>query len=165
MRSILTSALGALYVAAALQTQLTAQCPVPDGLDDGSKCATAALVLPKFAEFGSRHAENVPALEDNLAGRRFDQSQEGAAGRGLATTAFSDEPDSLTRADLEGDVVDGLDLSDDLREQTLAYRKVLLQVHHAQKRSTVRRFVPGHVFVDSAGSSGDLPFSINRQAA
>src|SRR5947199_2231158 len=71
---------------------------------------------------------DVLALEGDLARGRLDQSQDRAAGGGLAAARLAHEPQRLARHDVERHVVDGVDPRHLAREETAADREVLLEV-------------------------------------
>ena len=74
------------------------------------------------------HRGDVLALEQDLAGRRFDQLHDESAGRGLAAAGFAHEPQDLALGDRKTDAVDGLHLSGDPGQDALTDREVLLQI-------------------------------------
>ena len=72
-------------------------------------------------------------MEDDLASRRFVQTDHGPTGGRLATTALPDESEGLPFAHEQIDAVNGLDLPDGPPEQPTLDRKMLLQTTGFEK--------------------------------
>src|SRR5262249_14419343 len=64
-------------------------------------------VAPGLAHTRSGEREDVFSAKVDLAGRRFDQTQDASAGRAFAASGFAHEAEHLTRLDIETEVVYG----------------------------------------------------------
>jgi len=67
-------------------------------------------VPPGLAQGAAVESEHVLALERDLSRRRLDQTQDAAAGRGLAAARFPDQAERLALLDRERDAIDRPDL-------------------------------------------------------
>ncbi len=87
------------------------------------------------------------AEEADRALGRLQQLEDAVPGRRLAGAGLADEPERLARVDLEGDVVDRLDVVDGLvPEQALLDREVLLQPLDLEQRLALDgRLLLGHL--------------------
>ena len=75
---------------------------------------------------------DVLAVEDDPAGRRLEELDDGSAERRLAAAGFTDDPERLATAHREIDTVDRLYLPDGVLEQSRLDRKVLDETLDAQ---------------------------------
>ena len=75
----------------------------------------------------------VMVLEEDLAAGEVIGAQDAAAGGRLAAAALADEAHSLTLQDIEGDIIDGLDVTDCAAEKAGCDWKPFLQVSDIQK--------------------------------
>jgi hypothetical protein len=73
-------------------------------------------------------AGDLATFDLHRTGRRLDQAQHGAAGRGLAAARLTHQPQGLALADGEAHTIDGIDLADRAAQQALLHREVLLEV-------------------------------------
>src|SRR4051812_3017857 len=97
--------------------------------------------------------------ETDRAGRRLQQLQDAVAGGRLAGPRLTHETERLPSADLERNVVDGLDVVDRLLDQDpLLDRKVLLQVLDDEQRLGVRARLRLRRF-GLCGGGGDFGFA------
>ena len=78
-------------------------------------------VPPQAAHIASALRAQINATERDLPRRRRVEIQNGAPGGRLATTAFTDQTQSLALHDVESDAVHRLDGADDAVEHTTAY--------------------------------------------
>src|SRR5690242_13726315 len=90
-------------------------------------------VAPQCSELAVVELDHVASLEPDLSGRRFDQPQDAAAGRRLATTRFTDQAQCLASADLEADVIDRVHLVHSATQHTTFDREVFHQLAHAEQ--------------------------------
>src|ERR1700692_3401843 len=65
---------------------------------------------PQRLEFPLRQSRNVGALEANTPARWLNQAKQTPADRRLSRSAFPDEPESLSPADLKADPIDSTDI-------------------------------------------------------
>ena len=66
-------------------------------------------VPPRLTHLRARQLKDVPAPEQDLAGRRLDQAEHAAAGRALAAARLADEIEHLALVNREAHAVDGCD--------------------------------------------------------
>src|SRR5204863_2951467 len=69
-------------------------------------------LAPHFAQLLAPDGRQLAAEELHRPLRRLQKLEDAVAGRRLARTRLADQPERLARVDLEGDVVDGLDVVD-----------------------------------------------------
>ena len=85
------------------------------------------------------------------------EPQHEPADRRLAAARLADQPERLAALDLEGDVVDGLDLGDGPLQHAAAHREVLHQVAHLDEGGGSARaatVVAGRAAITSVGLVG-----------
>src|SRR3989442_6203601 len=85
------------------------------------------------------HGGEVAAVEGDRTGGWPDDPQDGSADGRLAAARFADQPERLARVDVEGHVVDGVDVADGPPQDAAAHREVLDQMAHRQNRPRRRR--------------------------
>jgi hypothetical protein len=78
-------------------------------------------------------ADDVDAVEGDLARRRLEQPQQRAAERRLAAAGLAHEAERLAAPHVEIDAVDGLQVAGGALEQALLDREVLLEAAHAEE--------------------------------
>ena len=84
-------------------------------------------LAPHFAHAATAEVGDVLAVEKDLAVRRRQQLDHGAAERRLAAAGLADEAERLTRAQRQVDTVDGVDLADAPLEDPGGDREVLVE--------------------------------------
>ena len=80
------------------------------------------------AKHRAAHLRNVLAFEQDAARGRLNQSDDGAAQRRLAATAFADEAERFARRDAEAHAVHRLHGLADAAEHPVLHRKMHFQV-------------------------------------
>src|SRR5579859_2809816 len=83
--------------------------------------------------------KNILIFEPHLATRGFHESKDRPPGRRLAAARLADQSEGLAPLDLEGDVVDRVDLSDLAEEDAAANREVLDEVPDRDEGRSVGR--------------------------
>src|SRR5260221_2388876 len=74
------------------------------------------------------------AVQLDRAGGRLDQLEDRFPRGRLAAAGLADEAERLARGDVEADAVDGVDLADGARQQSLAHREMLLEAVDLEQR-------------------------------
>ena len=82
----------------------------------------------------AREREHVLAAKQDLAGGRFDQPQDAAAGRALAAAGFADESEHLAFVDREAHIVHGLDDRRRARRGPACRTKCFTRCRHLEQR-------------------------------
>jgi hypothetical protein len=72
------------------------------------------------AEFPALEPIQIPAFQDDTAGSRGNQLEDGAAERGFSAARFADEAEHFPFPQREGNAIDGLDRSDTALEDESA---------------------------------------------
>jgi hypothetical protein len=91
------------------------------------------------AELALAEPRDVGPVEHDAPARRVVEPQDRAADRRLAAAGLSDEPQRLAAANLEADVVDGLDVTDVAVEHDARFdREVDLEILQLNERPAVR---------------------------
>ena len=83
---------------------------------------------PAGAQFGAVQLANILAVKMNRTGGGFEQADDRAPERGLATTAFAHEAEGLTRLKFEANVVHCFDVRFHTAEEPMLYGKMNLEV-------------------------------------
>ena len=86
------------------------------------------------AKFLPRKIENIASLKKDLAGGRRHDAQNCLRQRAFAATTFAHKPQGLAAMDVEGDVVNGLNVALLSGEQAAVYREIGFETAHGQKR-------------------------------
>src|SRR4029079_11634090 len=94
---------------------------------------------PVRLELLAGQLRDVPALDEDLAGRRLDQAEQDATDRRLAATRLADQADGLAAVDREADAVDGLDRGDLAAQHPAVDREVLHEIPDLDERCRRRR--------------------------
>jgi hypothetical protein len=85
-------------------------------------------------DFGGGGGEDVLVLVEDLAGGGGDESEDGSSDGGFAAAGFADESEGFARGEVEGDAIDGADVSDGLAEESAFDREVGFEVADAEER-------------------------------
>src|SRR5262249_46284046 len=83
--------------------------------------------LTRGPESRRRERDEIESLEGDVSGRRLDESQQEAAGGGLAAARFTDESQHLAALDREADAVDGANDTAAAAQPRAADGEVLLE--------------------------------------
>lgn len=72
--------------------------------------------------------DDIAPFEEHLSGGGGDESEDGAADGGLAAAGLADESEGFAAVDMEGDIIDGLDMAGDELEEARADGEPCLEV-------------------------------------